>query len=104
MKLVRDKIPEIIEEDGKWCLCRKTKSKEEHVHFLKEKIIEEVDEFICDPSYEEAADVLEVLLSFCSLSNLDFEKVLLAAENKREKNGGFQKGIVLVRVGKDEDE
>ena len=104
MKLVRDKIPEIIEEDGKWCLCRKTKTQDEHLNFLKEKIVEEVDELIFDPSYEEAADVLEVLISFCFLYDLDFEKVILAAKNKREKNGGFQKGIVLVRVGKDENE
>ena len=41
MKLVRDHIPEIIEEDGKWCLTRRVHGTDEHMVMLKEKIIEE---------------------------------------------------------------
>ena len=46
MKLVRDCIPEIIEEDGKWCLTRTVHGVDEHIILLREKMIEETDEFI----------------------------------------------------------
>ena len=46
MKLVRDHIPEIIQADGKWCLCRRANGTDEHMVWLKEKIVEEAQEFI----------------------------------------------------------
>ena len=101
MKLVRDYIPEIIEEDGKWCLTRKAHSVDEHMAMLKEKIIEESQEFIENPSYEEAADMIEVIKAFCHLSNLEWDVVLGQAINKQETHGGFYNGIILQRVGED---
>ena len=73
MKLVRDRIPEIIEGDGKWCLCRRVNGVDEHMVWLKEKIVEEAQEFIENPCYEEAADMLEVVRTFCHLSKLEWE-------------------------------
>lgn len=99
MKLVRDFIPEIIEEDSKWCLTRKVHGPDEHMVMLKEKIYEEAQEFIENPSYEEAADMLEVVKAFCYLNNLEFEAVLGAAQKKQEERGGFYRGIILQSVG-----
>ena len=99
MKLVRDYIPEIIEEDGKWCLTRKVQSVDEHMSMLKDKIAEEAQEFIENPCYEEAADMLEVIKAFCFLSDLKFNLVVEAAEDKKLKRGGFYRGIILQRVG-----
>ena len=99
MKLVRDLIPEIIEEDGKWCLTRKVHGPDEHMVMLKEKIYEEAQEFIENPSYEEAADMLEVIKAFCYLNNLEFEAVQGAAQKKQEERGGFYRGIILQSVG-----
>ena len=101
MKLVRDHIPEIIEADGKWCLTRRVHGIDEHMVFLKEKIAEEAQEFIENPSYEEAADMIEVIKAFCHISKLDWEAVLGVAENKQETHGGFYSGIVLQKVGKE---
>ncbi len=101
MKLVRDHIPEIIEADGKWCLTRRVHGVDEHMVMLKEKIIEESQEFIENPSYEEAADMIEVIKAFCHLSNLEWDVVLGQAINKQETHGGFYNGIVLQKVGKD---
>jgi len=100
MKLVRDNIPEIIEEDGKWCLTRRVHGVDEHIIMLREKMIEETDEFIRDPSYEEAADMLEVLKAFCYLHDLEFDAVINTATNKQETHGGFFSGIILQKVGK----
>ena len=98
MKLVRDKIPEIIESDGKWCLCRSVHGKDEHLVYLRNKMIEETDEFVENPCLEEAADVYEVLVSLCQLYSLDFEDVVREAVHKRGDRGGFMKGIILERV------
>ena len=59
-KLVRDKIPEIIEADGKTC---KTKilSDEEYIAALETKLNEEVAEYQADKNLEEMADVLEAV-------------------------------------------
>tara|TARA_E500000305_G_C3977903_1_gene215300 strand:+ start:702 stop:1004 length:303 start_codon:yes stop_codon:yes gene_type:complete len=99
MKLVRDCIPEIIEEDGKWCLTRTVHGVDEHMVMLKEKIIEEAQEFIENPSYEEAADMIEVIKAFCYLSDLEFDVAVSTAENKQEERGGFHNGIILQKVG-----
>ena len=99
MKLVRDRIPEIIEADGKWCLARTVSGFDEHMHMLKEKILEEAQEFIEDPCAEEAADMLEVVRAFCYLNNISWEDVSASADKKQTDRGGFVHGIVLQEVG-----
>ena len=99
MKLVRDHIPEIIEADGKWCLTRKVHSADEHMGLLKEKILEEAQEFIENPCYEEAADMIEVVKAFCRLNDLDWTTALRAADLKADSRGGFYNGIILQNVG-----
>ena len=99
MKLVRDYIPEIIEADGRWCLTRKVHGPDEHMVMLREKILEEAQEFIENPCYEEAADMFEVIRAFCHLNNLDFKQVENTAQRKREERGGFFRGIILQSVG-----
>ena len=101
MKLVRDFIPEIIEKSGQWCLTRTAADKEEHLSLLREKIIEETDEFIEDPSLEEAADMLEVLMTFCSIYGFHLDDVIKAAKKKSAARGGFKRGIILQKVGKE---
>ena len=99
MKLVRDHIPEIIEADGKWCLTRRAHGPDEHMVFLKAKMEEETAEFMENPCYEEAADMIEVIKAFCHLSGLEWDVVLGQATNKQETHGGFYNGIILQRVG-----
>jgi len=101
MKLVRDHIPEIIESDGKWCLCRHVNGADEHMVWLKEKIVEEAQEFIENPSYEEAADMIEVVKAFCHLNDLDWLTAVHKANAKAETHGGFYSGIILQKVGKE---
>lgn len=99
MKLVRDYIPEIIEADGKWCLTRRVHGSDEHMVMLKEKIYEEAQEFIENPCYEEAADMLEVIKAMCHLNDLNFELLETFAQKKKEERGGFFNGIILQKVG-----
>ena len=101
MKLVRDCIPEIIKSGGSWCLTRTVHGVDEHMVMLKEKIIEEAQEFIENPSYEEAADMVEVVKTFCHLNGLEWDAVLGTAVHKQETHGGFYNGIILQKVGKE---
>ena len=100
MKLVRDHIPEIIKEAGSWCLTRSVSGIDEHMMMLKEKIAEEAQEFSENPSYEEAADMLEVVKAFCYINDLEFDTVINTANNKQDTHGGFYSGIILQEVGK----
>jgi predicted house-cleaning noncanonical NTP pyrophosphatase (MazG superfamily) len=99
MKLVRDYIPDIIKEDGKTCVSRGCVDLQEFKDRLRDKMIEETDEFLEEPSYEEAADMYEVLRAFANLYNLDMKMIHSTADAKRTERGGFDDGIVLVKVG-----
>jgi predicted house-cleaning noncanonical NTP pyrophosphatase (MazG superfamily) len=98
MKLVRDLIPQIIRESGKDCKWRTAYGEDEHIVFLRAKMDEEVAEFIENPCYEEAADMIEVIKAFCHLNELEWEVVLGAAERKEEERGGFTGGVILEEV------
>ncbi|PJJ30826.1 putative house-cleaning noncanonical NTP pyrophosphatase (MazG superfamily) [[Clostridium] celerecrescens 18A] len=96
-KLVRDRIPEVIEAKGKRAVCR-ILSDEEYMMELEEKLNEEVKEYLEDKSLEEMADVLEVLYSICSARG--YTKAELEAERKKKAKdrGGFNNRIFLEYV------
>ena len=73
-KLVRDKIPEIIEADGKTCKTR-ILSDEEYIASLEAKLNEEVAEYQADKNLEEMADVLEVLQAICLARGYSLEEL-----------------------------
>ena len=97
MKLVRDKIPDIIKEDGKECKYHVADYSEYKVR-LYEKMREELDEFIDTPCEEEAADMYEVLRAICSLHTFPMEVVESVAAEKRAQRGAFNDWIILEEV------
>ena len=97
-KLVRDCIPQIIRETNSTCSISHVRDIDEHQQWLLAKLLEEADEFIEKPSYEEAADLVEVVKTFCHIHELEWEAVLGAAERKEENLGGFTGGIILDSV------
>ena len=98
-KLVRDKIPEIIEADGKTCKTR-ILSDEEYIAALEAKLNEEVAEYQADKNLEEMADVLEVLRAICLARGYSLEELEAVRTNKVEERGGFVKKIFLESVEK----
>ncbi|MDB2089200.1 nucleoside triphosphate pyrophosphohydrolase [Clostridium paraputrificum] len=96
-KLVRDKIPEIIRADGKECEVRIVKGKEKY-EFLEKKLMEEVNEFLEDKNLEELADVMEVLFGLAREMGYSEEDLIRKREEKKRECGGFEEGIVLVKV------
>lgn len=93
-KLVRDRIPEIIEKDGRTCETIKV-NREEHYQRLKEKLMEEVTEFIQDENVEELADIYEVIAALSEFVGKGEEELMQVRDKKREERGGFREGIVL---------
>ena len=96
-KLVRDKIPDVINASGKECEFE-IATKEERYEFLEKKLQEEVGEFLEDKNLEELADVMEVLFGLADALGYSEEELMIARDKKREERGGFKDGIVLKSV------
>jgi predicted house-cleaning noncanonical NTP pyrophosphatase (MazG superfamily) len=91
-KLVRDRIPEIL--DGKGISYEKRiASPEEYKQELIKKLLEECEEFQEAGSVEELADVLEVIEALRSLA--EYSSVEEVRTKKREERGGFEDRIIL---------
>ena len=73
-KLVRDKIPEIIEADGKCC---KTEilSDEEYIKMIDAKLDEELAEYHEDQNIEELADLMEVIYAAAEARGYSVEEL-----------------------------
>jgi|AntAceMinimDraft_18_1070375.scaffolds.fasta_scaffold56440_2 predicted house-cleaning noncanonical NTP pyrophosphatase (MazG superfamily) len=98
-KLVRDKIPEIIKKDNQIPLTH-IANDEEYWEKLKEKLLEESEEFFKEPNEEELADILEVINAIQDFKNFDKDKIEKIRKQKVEKRGAFNKRIILDEVKK----
>ena len=85
-KLVRDKIPEIIEGEGQIAKTTVLDHKELY-KALVEKLYEEVNEFSENDSIEELVDILEVIDAIIIAKGATKEQVRLIQEDKRAKRG-----------------
>ena len=99
-KLVRDKIPEIIECDGKRCITE-ILSEEDYISALDKKIGEELAEYLSGPCLEELADLTEVIYAVAIARGFTLEELEKARQVKAEKRGGFEKRIFLKGVHED---
>ena len=96
-KLVRDRIPEIIEADGKVCICE-TLSDGDYIYLLDQKLNEELAEYQESKSLEELADLLEVVQAVAKARGWTLEELERVRANKADKRGGFDKKILLKEV------
>src|SRR3989338_2759391 len=93
-KLVRDKIPEIIRKNGEVPIIHLADN-QEYWQKLKEKLQEEVDEFIKDEKEEELVDILEVINAITEFKKIDKDKLEHLREKKAEEKGRFKERIIL---------
>lgn len=96
-KLVRDNIPNIIENDNKKANIRILDDKE-FIECLNKKLVEEVNEYLSDNDTNEIADILEVLYSILDHNKISIDKMEEIRELKNKKNGSFKKKIFLESV------
>ena len=95
VKLVRDKIPQIIKENNQephWFQA----DKQEYREALFAKMQEEVLEFTENPSLEEAADIFEVWMAIVKEWDMLPIDVTAYANKKRIARGSFTDRTMLI--------
>ena len=96
-KLIRDKIPAIIEAQGKTCVTE-VLSEEMYLQMLDEKLSEELAEYQQNKSLEELADLLEVMQAVVAARGYTWQELEEVRREKHQKRGGFADRILLKEV------
>ena len=93
-KLVRDKIPDYIASKGEKAITHIADDAEYWLK-LKEKLVEEANEFLVSETIDELADVLEVINAIVKYRSFDEKMIESTRLLKLEKRGGFDAKIIL---------
>ena len=96
-KLVRDRIPEIIENDGKTCRIQ-ILTDEEYIKKVDTKLDEELAEYHKDQNIEELADLMEMIYAAAIARGYSVEELEAVRQKKIQKSGAFAKKILLKEV------
>ena len=96
-KLIRDKIPEIIEQSGKKCIVE-VMDNDTYIEYLDQKLNEELSEYQQDKSIEELADLLEVMYAVVTARGYSVAELERIRLEKSEKRGAFEKRLLLKSV------
>jgi len=97
-KLVRDRIPEIIQAAGKKCATAVLEDSE-YLAQLERKLTEEWNEYLtCTDvrgQIEELADILEVVYAIAQVKGVSIEELEAIRAKKAEERGSFREKILL---------
>lgn len=96
-KLVRDRIPEIIEKSGKRAVVEKL-ADEAYKKFLDDKLSEELQEYLASDSVDELADLVEVIYSILKYKGIEIADFHGLREKKAAERGAFEKRLLLKEV------
>ena len=96
-KLVRDRIPEIIEASGKNCTVEVLPN-DAYIQALDAKLNEELAEYQESKSLEELADLLEVMQATVIARGYTLDELERIRSEKAAKRGGFAKRLLLEEV------
>ena len=96
-KLVRDRIPEIIEMSGKNCVTE-ILTDENYLRMIDAKLDEELAEYHKDQNIEELADLMEVIYAATIARGYTLEQLEQVRAEKATKRGAFAKKILLKEV------
>ena len=96
-KLIRDKIPEIIEADGKDYEVEKLED-DEYLKSLNTKLQEELDEYQESGEIEELADLLEIIYAILDYKDISREELEQIRKEKKQERGGFSRKLLLIGV------
>lgn len=94
-KLVRNRIPRIIEQQGERPILRILEDGE-YTECLERKLDEEVAEYHQDKTPEELADILEVVFALAELQGCSRETLMKLCQQKHDDRGGFSDRIFLI--------
>jgi predicted house-cleaning noncanonical NTP pyrophosphatase (MazG superfamily) len=97
-KLVRDRIPEVIESTGGSYEVRML-SDEEFVEYLHSKLNEEFQEYQEYRNVTELADFLEIIYVIAVNQGLTIDRLEQLRLRKRPELGGFDRKLLLISTG-----
>lgn len=96
-KLIRDKIPEIIEKSGKKAIYEKVEG-DQLLELLNKKLYEELEEYSESGEIEELADLVEVVQAILEYKEITIDEFNKMKEEKNILRGGFKEGLLLLEV------
>ncbi len=96
-KLVRDYIPDIIQEQGQTPVFR-TLDDQEYAQCLEQKLREEVGEFLQEKNLDELGDILEVLEELAHMQGWTDGEIRHTREEKAQTTGLFRERVFLEKV------
>ncbi len=102
-RLVRDRIPEIIEAMGNIAVWHELTDDEGFSQALLAEIVRISGRFSESESLETLSDLFEAIDAWLSAKGLTMEEVRYAREEKRKRCGGFDKRIFLEYVAPGSD-
>ena len=97
-KLVRDKIPEEVNNMEGRKASYKILNDNEYIQELNKKLFEEAHEFIEEHSVEELADLMEVIYAIMEIKNISSNEVEIARKQKNKNKGSFKNKVYLINV------
>ena len=96
-KLIRDRIPEIIQASGKTCVTE-ILSDADYLKMVDAKLDEELAEYHKDQTIEELADLIEVIYAAAKAHGYTLERLEEVRAEKAAKQGSFEKKLLLKEV------
>lgn len=96
-RLVRDKVPKIIETSGRKFDIHFAED-EEYAALLEERLKEEVNEYLEYRNLEGLADIMEVLVGLAEGLGYTEDELFWNRLQKKGHKGGFEERVVLERV------
>jgi predicted house-cleaning noncanonical NTP pyrophosphatase (MazG superfamily) len=96
-KLVRDRTPEVVRENGETPVVHEVDG-EEYRDRLAAKLLEEAQEYAASREVAELADVLEVVDAIRETADVEDGEIARLQAEKAAERGGFDEGVVLERV------
>jgi predicted house-cleaning noncanonical NTP pyrophosphatase (MazG superfamily) len=96
-KLVRDLIPQLIEENGHEPVIRQLED-EEYFQALKDKLQEEVSEYLENEDPEELADIIEIIRAIIDYHSMTYDELEDTRETKKQQRGSFSERIFLEEI------
>ena len=92
-KLVRDNIPSLCKNP-----VTKILDDADYAAALKQKLNEEVGEYLQDNTVEELADIIEVVEALAETQGSSLKEVMDLKQRKQSKNGAFRNRVYLISV------
>lgn len=93
-KLVRDRIPEIIENEG-FNVSYKHLDDDDYLIEIGNKLREKTEELIVTNSVENMADIYELVMAYGNFFGYSRKDIQTMAESKNTKKGSFQQRTYL---------